>query len=207
MNDAASLVSDFVWRKIQFLTKSADESATRATLARLRRGIGKAPGSMPEIWGPTLEGLPEQLLSKSGTPTIAEWAAHTALTLYALHQQGKDLQQKTMSRKNVSLGLAIRRLVKTDDDEPRVKRRFDAAATSDNLEEFSHHLRGLVQLLKAEDIPLDYPALTKDLYWFQIPETKDSVRLRWGQDFYRVSKQSDIVQDDAGKDDDENENE
>jgi CRISPR system Cascade subunit CasB len=207
MDDAASLVSDFVWRRIHALAKSTDESATRATLARLRRGIGKAPGSMPEIWGPTLEGLPEQLLSKSGTPTIGEWAVHTALTLYALHQQGKDLQQKPMSCKNVHLGRAIRRLVKTDEDEERVKRRFDAAATSDNLEEFSHHLRGLVQLLKAEDIPLDYPALTKDLYWFQIPETRDSVRLRWGQDFYRDSKLTDSVQNETGKDDDENGNE
>ena len=204
MENEATLASAFVRRRIQSITESTNESATRATLAKLRRGIGKPPGSMPEIWKVTLEGLPDGLLSKDGAPTTSEWAVHTVLTLYALHQQGKDLQKSPMSCENVSLGCAIRRLVKSEEDEPRVKRRFDAAATSDNLEEFSHHLRGLVQLLKAEDIPLDYPALTKDLYWFQIPETRDSVRLSWGQDFYRNSKIEDTGKDDN---DDGNDNE
>lgn len=206
MENKATLASAFVWRRIQSITEITNESATRATLARLRRGIGKPPGSMPEIWAATLAGLPVDLLSKDGTPTIGEWAVHTALTLYALHQQGKDLQKKPMSCENVSLGYAIRRLVKSEEDEPRVKRRFDAAATSDNLEGFSYHLRGLVQLLKAEDIPLDYPALTKDLYWFQVPGTRDSVRLRWGQDFYRTAKLEETIQDDTRKDNSNDEN-
>ena len=206
MDDAATMASAFVWRRIQSITKSTNYSATRATLARLRRGIGRAPGSLPEIWEATLAGLPEELLSKNSSPTMGEWAVHTALTLFALHQQGKDLQTKPMSCDNAPLGLAIRRLVKSDDDESRIKRRFDAAATSDNLEEFSHHLRGLVQLLKAEDIPLDYPALTRDLYWFQIPETRDSVRLCWGQDFYRYSNTEETVTTDLRKDDNHDEN-
>ena len=200
MENEAMLASAFVRRRIQLLTENANGSATRATLAKLRRGIGKTPGSIPEIWEVTLKGLPDDLLSKDNTPTIGEWAVHTALTLYALHQQGKDLQKKPMNCENQSLGCAIRRLVKSEEDEPRVKRRFDAAATADNLEEFSHYLKELVQLLKAEEIPLNYPALTKDLYWFQIPETRDSVRLSWGQDFYRIAKSEETIQDDTRKD-------
>jgi CRISPR system Cascade subunit CasB len=207
MNDGATLVKDFVWRKIHALAMSTDDSATRATLARLRRAIGKPPGSVPEIWGATLRGLPDELMSKNGTPTIGEWAVHTALTLFALHQQGKDLEKRLMSKDGATLGLAIRKLIESDDDEPRIKRRFDASATSDSQEEFSHHLRGLIQLLKAKDVSLDYPVLAKDLFWFQIPETRDSVRLRWGQDFYRNSKQEDINQDESGKEDNENEDE
>lgn len=206
MENEATLASVFVRCRIQSFMKSMDESTVKATLARLRRGIGKTPGSVPEIWGATLEGLPEQLLSKNGVPTVGEWAVHTALTLYALHQQGKDLEHKPMSCENAPLGLATRQLIHSDDDEPRIKRRFDTAATSNNLEEFSHHLRGLVQLLRAEDIPVDYPALTKDLYWFQIPETRDSVRLRWGQDFYRNSKTEDTLQEDTRKENTEDEN-
>ena len=40
-------------------------------------------------------------------------------------------------------------------------------------------------LLRAEDIGLDYPAFAKDLYlWQMSDDSRDAVRLRWGQDFY-----------------------
>lgn len=185
MADEARQVKSFVKHKISRLCESKNDSAVRATLAKLRRGIGKTPGSMPELWSVMFDGLPETLTRKSGDPTYGEWTVHTSLTLYALHQQGKDLKQKCMSREGETLGISLRKLIKDDEDEERVKRRFDAAATADSLTEFSHHLRGLVQLLKAQDLPLDYPQLAEDLYWFQFPEARDSVRLGWGRDFYR----------------------
>lgn len=188
MNDEAKQAGTFVKRQIEWLAEGKNESAAKATLAKLRRGIGKAPGSMPELWEATLDGLPEALISKGEEPTSGEWAVHTALTLYALHQQGKDSKKQCMSRKGESLGISLQDLIESEEDERRIKRRFDAAATSDSLEEISHHLRGLIQLLKNKDIPLDYPALTADLYWFQLPAARDSVRLRWGQDFYRLRR-------------------
>ena len=177
--------SGFVKRKILQMCESHNGSEAKAMLAKLRRGIGRAPGSMPELWKVTLEGLTETLISKNKGPTRVEWAVHTALTLYALHQQGKDLKGQCMNREGESLGIAVRKLIQNEEDEQRIKRRFDSAATSESIEEFSHHLRGLIQLLKAKDIPLDYTALTEDLFWFQFSDTRDSVRLRWGRDFYR----------------------
>lgn len=193
MADEATQAGVFVKRKISRLYETKNESAARATLAKLRRGIGKAPGSMPELWDATLDGLPETLIGKGNGPTRGEWAVHTALTLYALHQQGKDLKGQCMSSDGEYLGVSVRKLIQNDEDEQRIKRRFDAAATSDSLEEFSHHLRGLIQLLKTKDIPLDYPALAKDLYWFQFPAARDSVRLRWGRDFYRIRKNEETL--------------
>ncbi|QGT99545.1 hypothetical protein SYNTR_0952 [Candidatus Syntrophocurvum alkaliphilum] len=186
MADEVKKVSNFVKYQISRLSGSSNEAAARATLAKLRRGIGNEPGSMPELWDITLNGLDESLTSKDGAPTRGEWAVHTALTLYALHQQGADMQQNAMSKDKNTLGTSLRKLIKNEEDEIRVKRRFDAAATSDSLAEFSHHLRGLIQLLKSQDIPLDYPELAKDLYLFQFPEARDSVRLRWGREFYRI---------------------
>jgi CRISPR system Cascade subunit CasB len=87
----ARLARAYVQQQIRRLCESVNESPTRATLARLRRGIGKAPGSMPEIWDITLNRLPEALVGKGELPSRGEWAVHTALTLFALHQQGKDL--------------------------------------------------------------------------------------------------------------------
>ena len=188
MTGEAKQAKVFVERKITRMAEGPNEAAARATLAKLRRGVGKAPGGMPELWGITLDGLPEALSGKTDAPSRGEWAVHTALTLFALHQQGKDLKKQCMSKDGEPFGAAVRRLITNDDDEKRVKRRFDAAATSGSLEEFSHHLRGLVQLLKAQDLPMDYPALAEDLCWFQIPDARDSVRLRWGRDFYGARK-------------------
>jgi CRISPR system Cascade subunit CasB len=184
MREEAKLVGNYVSYQIQRLTGPEQGSASRAAFARLRRGIGKAPGSMPELWDATLNGLPVELLSRDGRPSYGEWAVHTTLTLFALHQQGSDPKTSCMNRDGVYLGKAIRGLVRTEEDMTRVKRRFDAAATSDSLTEFSHHLRGLIQLLKAAEIPLDYPALAKDIYWYQFEGVRDRIRLRWGQDFY-----------------------
>ena len=188
MADEAKKVKDYVKYQISRLSGSSNEAAVRATLARMRRGIGNKPGSIPALWDVTLNGLDESLTSKAGEPTMGEWAVHTALTLYALHQQGKDIQQNAMSKDKNTLGISLRKLIQNEEDEKRIKRRFDAAATSDSLEEFSHHLRGLIQLLKTQDIPLDYPALAEDLYWFQLSEVRDSIKLRWGRDFYRINR-------------------
>lgn len=192
MNEAADQTAMFVKRRIMQLTARQDDSSARATLARLRRGIGKAPGSMPELWDVTLCELPETLMGKGETPSRAEWAAHTALTLFALHQQGSDRKNDCMHRDGASLGIAVRKLAPKEDAEnyASIKRRFDAAATADSVEEFAHHLRGLVQLLKAGGIALDYAALAKDLYRFQSPDARDDVRLRWGRDFYRFTAEN-----------------
>jgi CRISPR system Cascade subunit CasB len=183
----------FVKRKIAGLGENKNESAVRAILARLRRGIGKAPGSLPDLWDVTLSDLPEELLGNGEDPTHGEWAVYTALTLFALHQQGKDLKKQSMNREGESLGTAVRKLVEHDkNNEDAVWRRFQAAAVSDSFERFSWQLRGLIQLLKAKDIPLDYSALTEELYWFQFPDRRDAIRLKWGQDFYRTVKSEEM---------------
>ena len=87
-------------------------------------------------------------------------------------------------------GTALRKLVRDDDDENRIKRRFDKVATADSMEEISHHLRGLIQLMKAEDIPLDYPGLAEDLFRFQNPELRDTIRLKWGREYYSFIKKN-----------------
>jgi CRISPR system Cascade subunit CasB len=186
MIEEAKQAGAFVEHKIEKLRGSKNESTVKATLACLRRGIGKAPGSIPELWDATLNGLPEALLSNGDTPSRGEWAVHTALTLYALHQQGKDMKEQNMNKKGESLGIAVRKLIGPEkDNEESVTRRLNAAATSDSFEEFAQHLRELIELLKSKGVPFDYPKLAEDLYLFQFPDMRDSIRLKLGQDFYR----------------------
>lgn len=181
--------ASFVWKKINALRTSANDAKVRATLAKFRHCIGEKPGSDPDVWAETLGDLPEDLLAKGNEPepTWAEWAIHIAMTMFAMHQQGSNIQSECMHREKYTLGKAIRMLAdrKGEGGEDAIKRRFNATVTSESVEEFAHHLRSMIQLLKAESIPLDYEQLTRELYLFQNSDARDSLRLRWGQDYYR----------------------
>lgn len=173
-------------KQISKILTSGNAGWQKAVLADLRKGVGRAPGEIPELWGVFLQNMPEAFYSTSRKPTWAEWAVYTALTLFAVHQQGHDPNSDPMNRAGVSFGSAVGQLVKSEDDEARIIRRFNTAATSSDIAEAAYHLRTLVQLLRGEGIPLDYPALARDLYLYQNSEMAPSVRLQWGRDFYRV---------------------
>ena len=167
------------------------EHQQKAALANLRRGIGKAPGDLPELWGIFLQDLPEELESRTGKPTAAEWAVYLALTLYALHQQGHPLPADSMHKPDVSLGKAIRKLVPVGErpEDSSVLKRFNALATAGTMPERFQHLRGIIQLLRAKGIALDYLQLAADLFWLQKAVSAAQVRLRWGQDYYYTPRQ------------------
>lgn len=185
MMDEGNKIKTFVWCKIEQMSSVQNQSKSKAMLAKLRRGIGKKPGSIPELWGIVMDGFPDELMGRGDEASFAEQAVYTVLTLFALHQQGKEW---CVSEENMVLGVAVRNLSNQDKDrESAIRRRFNAAATADSLVEFSHHLRGLVQIMKARNIKLDYPTLAYDLYRFQLPTQRESVRMRWGRDYYRMS--------------------
>ncbi len=177
-------VKEFVENKIQNLLNERDTGRGKAALANLRRGVGKMPGEFPEIWRVFLEKMPEAWMRKDGVPSREEWSIYITLTMFALHQQGR---YHSMQLEGESLGKAIRKLVdeEVEGDEKRVLRRFNPLVTATDMVEVSYHLRGLIQLLRSKELPLDYGMLAEDLFLFQIPERQSRVQLRWGQDFYR----------------------
>ena len=124
--------------------------------------------------------MPEELLG-TGDASYAEWAVYTALTLYACHRQGND---KPMHQKNISVGRAAARLVKSDEDEARILNRLNLVVTAISPGDISYYLRSIVQLLSGEAIALDYARLAKELYLMNYEETANAVKLRWGRDFY-----------------------
>lgn len=173
-------------RRIEHLLRHRETGSGKATLANLRRGIGKAPGELPELWGIIFRDMPEELLSQYGNPSPAEWAIYIALTMFALHQQGTA---EPVHTEKLSLGRAYGKLRKeqTEEEEERLLRRFNQVVTASDLPELSHYLRGMIQLLRADGIGLDYARLASDLYLYQSPQTRMRVQLKWGQDFYYQS--------------------
>lgn len=180
------LVRQYTQRQLAGLDKQRNDSQGRAAMAHLRRGVGHVPGELPALWGSFLAGLPEELRSISGEPSRAEWAIYTALTLYALHQQGKA---ESVQAEDVSLGKAALRLAGgSEDDRQRIWRRLNLVAQADDMPELSYRLRQLVTLLKAGGVGLDYALLAADLFEYQFEASANRVRLRWGQDFFHTSK-------------------
>ena len=170
-----------------------DKARAVARLAQLRHAIGKPPGSRPEIWDITIADLPAPGPDE-GPPSAQELAAHTAMTLYALHQQARGTE---MHQRGVSLGAAVKHLVRKqnrDADAGRehaIRRRFDALVTGASPDEIVHHLRGLVSQLRSEDISLDYGRLADDLERLYARRRFDDVRLAWGRDYHRGPSRQD----------------
>ncbi|GAA5112698.1 type I-E CRISPR-associated protein Cse2/CasB [Haloechinothrix salitolerans] len=161
-----------------------ESSSARADLARLRRGIGKPAGSVPEIWELTIGAVPSKLAGKDDGLSRAEQAAHTALTLYAMHQQSVSIP---MHVAGVSFGRAVGRLRLVDQrSEQAVTRRFMAAATAVSIAELLTHVRGLITQLGSAELGMDYAAFADDVSKLLTPATAQAVRLRWGRDFYRT---------------------
>ena len=182
-------LSGWVERRITRILAMPEGGAQRALLAELRRGVGKAPGELPQLWGVLFEEFPEEWLSERDGASRYEWAAYLALTLFALHQQSRDPKTDPMHKVGQSLGRALSCLAGGDEDaRERILRRFQQMATATDIKGAAYHLRGLVQLLRAADIPLDYASLAWDLYQYQSSGSVAAVRLRWAENFYRMNR-------------------
>ena len=48
------------------------DNQRRAELAKLRRGVGHAPGDLPELWGSFLLGMPESFQGRSAPSETGE---------------------------------------------------------------------------------------------------------------------------------------
>ena len=156
------------------------ESSARATLARLRQAVDEAPGVNPDVWQIVLEILPGQFIGSRDQPTKGEWAAHLALTLYGVHQQGNNTP---MHEPGVTFGTAMGRLMR---ERPSAKSRYDALLSASHFAGRRNYLRSLTGLLSTDGIPVDHGRLALDLFRLQSADHKNSVVRVWGRDFYRA---------------------
>ena len=163
-------------------TRLDDNKSRRARgeLAALRRGVSRSPGELPEIWELTRVEVPD---GAGDAPTWEEIAVHTAMTLYAVHQQSRT---EPMFSPGVGLGSAAHDLVGRDEENPSARARFNALVTSTTVAELRHHLRSFVSLLRARGIALDHAMLADDIFRFQQPGGAKKVRLNWARQYYSL---------------------
>lgn len=159
------------------------ERRARSALSRLRRSVHTAPGQDPETWfwiaEEVLGSLPEPELGRGDEPSYGEWAAHLALTLYAVHQQS---QRTEMHIPSVDLGRAVGQL-RLATESRSIKHRLDALLTVSTQSGIEYHLRSLITLLATHRIPLDYGRLAQDLKALRFAGGRQRVALRWGRGY------------------------
>ncbi|MGW2339475.1 type I-E CRISPR-associated protein Cse2/CasB [Streptomyces sp. NPDC001661] len=169
----------------------ADESHAVAALARLRRGAGREAGQLPDLWslintGPLHQPAPGTRPFSEQELGYAEDALHTALTLWALHQQsrGTGMHQADRPANRRGLGAAVRRMMPANEIDEALQKRLVRAGTAPDLPTLAPRLRDIVLLLRREDIALDYALLAGQLYVWQRPGGPDVVRREWGRSFH-----------------------
>ena len=186
LEDAGRLVDRRIGGPRGLQTRLDDNKSRRARgeLAALRRGVSRSPGELPEIWELTRVEVPD---GAGDAPTWEEIAVHTAMTLYAVHQQSRT---EPMFRPGIGLGSAAHDLVGRDEENPSARARFNALVTSTTVAELRHHLRGFVSLLRARGFALDHAMLADDVLRFQQPGGAKKVRLAWARQYYSLPAES-----------------
>ena len=121
--------------------------------------------------------------------TSDERAAAAALALFAFHQQSN--MTVPMHRRGVDhrLGRAAATLT-TPAGEAGVRRRVNSLVTAPDVVAVLEHLRGLVQMMRAHQVPLDYAQLARDLRAVHDPTGLRTTRIRWSRDYHHVRTES-----------------
>lgn len=149
------------------LTRAQD----RATLAALRRGLGKPPGSAGEMYPFVIPRLPPA--TQAGW-TWEQQCYFIVASLYAWHPAAT--RERTFGDSARWLREAL-----AGADGP--ERRFVALLNAGH-EDLPHHLRGMVGLFRANDIPVDWSRLLGDLVRWNDPERP--VQISWARSFWRA---------------------
>lgn len=172
----------------------ADQPAAVASLARIRRNDLTDPGANPDTLGELFDGLPEPLMSTGYRATPAERAVHAAITLYAVHQQGRKVPMH--EHQGSSFGWAVRELSSKrrgagDGLDPGVLSRFQRAISANSEAMRLFHLKALITMMRAEQVAFDYGRFGRDLFQMGTAQGRNRIALAWSRDLYRRPKKND----------------
>jgi CRISPR type I-E-associated protein CasB/Cse2 len=161
-----------------------------AELAALRSGAGREPGTVAAMWPFYRTRMASEWRNK-GSLTRDLAAEHTALTLFARHQQTHDRRMHvTGNSPGTAAGLLARKAAAGNEGKAAtaaLERRFGVLLTSADADELAMHLRSFVPLLSQAGVGLDYDLLRTALRTWDDPRRPDaatSFRQRWDRDFH-----------------------
>jgi CRISPR type I-E-associated protein CasB/Cse2 len=160
-----------------------------AELAALRSGTGREPGTVAAMWPFHRTRMASEWRDK-GSLTRDLAAEHTALTLFARHQQTHDRRMHVAGNSpGTAAGLLARKAQGSEGKAATaaLERRFGVLLTSADADELAMHLRSFVPLLNQAGVGLDYDLLRTALRTWDDPRRPDAAtgfRQRWDRDFH-----------------------
>ncbi|SRR5258708_11860133 len=146
----------------------------RAALAALRRGLGKSPDGVAEMFPYVMPFIGEHM------PTRRQDDYFLVASLFAAHpliwSPARDQRELT------NLGASFRRL-RAAFESGSIEKRFVALLNAER-EDLPEHLRHAVSLLKAHEIPVNWERLLRDLAWWD--SERRSVQRDWARAYWRI---------------------
>lgn len=162
---------DFIAHLLDLSGQSPGAKSNRAALAALRRGLGKPPGTEPEMHRYVLH--PRVSLASNDNE---EDVRYLVAALFALHTEN--------TTEPGNLGQHVARLSAGEaEPAPAVERRFNALLDS-RFENLYRTLPPLIRLLKSKNVKVNWARLLNDLKQWQYPDSRHEVQRRWAQDFW-----------------------
>lgn len=207
----ASLTAKYAMSKIIPLQMSylssnnASSARARATLARLRRLNATTGTSWFSVGDQLFDQWPcEELAELGASQEDEERMARTleaVLGLYAIHQQSSGVGRAVVWReggvdddssdrlRDASFGKCCRKIKADLSEASGVRNRLAAIEAASDFEGVLYGVRGLIRLMRSSDDlssqPLDYYALTQDLYLLQTTDSaRNKVYSRWSRDYF-----------------------
>jgi len=164
------------------LSLAAEGQEDLGALADLRSGLGKAPGEMVRVHRHVVPFLPEHERFDRLYYLIA-----TLFGLYPMHSWSEESQSNGRGRREKwTIGRAFG-VIKNKSDS--IGARFIALLNA-HVEDLGDHLRHVISLLKANDIPIDWFQLFDDVLKWDEPEKP--VQLKWARHFYMNDAETDM---------------
>jgi CRISPR system Cascade subunit CasB len=154
---------------IEYL-ESLSQREDRAALAALRRGLGRPPGTVPDMYRYVVPWLP------ADAPPWIEDAAYTVAALFAFHPQSGGAG-------NMGAHFGQARARDPQGDHTALERRFTALLAA-HPEDLPVYLRQAVSFLRSKEVPVHWGQLLYDLRDWGHPERRTRVQKRWARAFW-----------------------
>lgn len=149
---------------VSFLMKQKED---RAMLAALRRGLGQAPGTVADMFPIVIPFISDKAYADE------EWSAYQVAALFALHP---------LNSSEGNMGNHLKKLESPSDESSPTERRFTQMLRL-RRESLDARLRQHIQLLKANQIPVNWHQLHYDLRYWSHPDR--FVQRQWAEAFWR----------------------
>ena len=175
-------------RFIAYLESLADRE-DRGPLAMLRRGLGKPPGTVMEMYPYVAPWVPDNAKRRE------ENAYYLVAALFGLHPLNWRIDKSRPAYHPTNFGASYAQLKKDADGNDRTtsaERRF-VGLLNCHHDDLPDHLRHGVSLLSSRNIPVDWARLLSDLRHWDDPDRY--VQRNWARSFWTSELSTDVGTD------------